>query len=78
MDAPCMKVKCGVTNCAYNEGHMCYANALEVNPMDGAKASISDETCCTTFKEKTWYRITKNRIISLLLIILFFRRDKIY
>jgi Domain of Unknown Function (DUF1540). len=54
MDAPCMKVKCGVTNCAYNEGQMCFANALEVNPMeDGAKASISDETCCTTFKDKT-------------------------
>ncbi|AEY66026.1 DUF1540 domain-containing protein [Clostridium sp. BNL1100] len=53
MDAPCMKVKCGVTNCAYNEGQMCYANALEVNSMDGAKASISDETCCTTFKDKT-------------------------
>ncbi|KNY28062.1 protein of unknown function DUF1540 [Pseudobacteroides cellulosolvens ATCC 35603 = DSM 2933] len=53
MEAPCMKVKCGVTNCTYNKSMMCYADALEVNAMEGKhKADISDETCCTTFKDK--------------------------
>lgn len=52
MDAPCMKVKCGVVNCTYNEEKMCYANALEVNSMNGQKAAASDETCCTTFQNK--------------------------
>ena len=52
MEAPCMKVKCGVTNCTYNQSKMCYAEALEVNTMGGKhNASMSDETCCTTFKE---------------------------
>jgi hypothetical protein len=50
-NAPCMKVKCGVENCTYNESSMCYAEALEVNPMKN-HASISDETCCTTFKDQ--------------------------
>ncbi len=49
-NAPCMKVKCGVTNCAYNESKMCHADALEVNPLS-TKATISDETCCTTFRD---------------------------
>jgi len=52
MEAPCMKVKCAVTNCTYNESKMCFADALEVNAMDGKQASMSDDTCCTTFKEK--------------------------
>lgn len=53
MDAPCMKVKCGVENCAYNKSLMCYAEALEVNAMEGKhQAGVSDETCCTTFKDK--------------------------
>lgn len=50
--APCMKVKCGVENCIYNEQRMCHADALEVNSMHGSKARISDDTCCTTFKNK--------------------------
>ncbi len=49
-NAACMKVKCGVANCAFNEDSVCFAEALEVNPMKGEKAAISDETCCTTFK----------------------------
>ena len=53
MDAPCMKVKCGVTNCVYNQSKMCYADALEVNAMEGKhNASMSDDTCCTTFKNE--------------------------
>lgn len=53
MDAPCMKVKCGVENCTYNKSYMCYADALEVNAMQGKQhADASDETCCTTFKDK--------------------------
>lgn len=53
MDAPCMRVKCGVTNCTYNESYMCYAGSLEVNAMQSKKhADISDDTCCTTFKEE--------------------------
>lgn len=52
-NAPCMKVKCGVLNCTFNEASMCYADALEVNAMGGKhNADISDETCCTTFKDK--------------------------
>jgi hypothetical protein len=50
--APCMKVKCGVVNCTFNKETMCYADALEVNAMKGHKADISDETCCTTFKDQ--------------------------
>lgn len=50
--APCMKVKCGVINCVYNESQMCHAEALEVNAMQGHQAGISDDTCCTTFKDK--------------------------
>ncbi|HEX3029812.1 MAG TPA: DUF1540 domain-containing protein [Clostridia bacterium] len=49
-NAPCMKVKCSVTNCTYNDEKMCYADALEVNAMKGSRAGISDDTCCTTFK----------------------------
>jgi hypothetical protein len=53
MDAPCMKVKCGVTNCTYNKSKMCFADALEVNAVEGKRhADISDETCCTTFKDR--------------------------
>ncbi len=53
MDAPCMKVKCAVTNCSYNQSEMCFADALEVNAMEGKhQASMSDDTCCTTFKSK--------------------------
>jgi hypothetical protein len=48
-----MKVKCGVLNCVFNEQSMCHADALEVNAMGGRhNADISDETCCTTFKDK--------------------------
>lgn len=50
--APCMKVKCSVLNCSFNEKKMCHADALEINAMGGKyDAEISDETCCTTFKE---------------------------
>lgn len=50
-NAPCMKVKCSVENCTYNKEYMCYADALEVNPMEQKQqARISDDTCCTTFK----------------------------
>lgn len=51
-NAPCMKVKCGVYNCTFNKESMCYAEALEVNSMKGHEADISDETCCTTFKDR--------------------------
>lgn len=50
--APCMKVKCGVSNCVYNDAQMCHADALEVNSMSGSQAEYSDETCCTTFKDQ--------------------------
>jgi len=53
MDAPCMKVKCGVANCTFNKDYMCYAEALEVNAMEGKHhADIGDETCCTTFRDR--------------------------
>jgi len=53
MDAPGMKVKCAVTNCNYNKSEMYFADALEVNAMEGKhQASMSDDTCCTTFKSK--------------------------
>lgn len=53
MDLHCMKVKCGVTNCAYNKNMRCFAEALEVNAMGGKHdAEFSEETCCTTFKDK--------------------------
>lgn len=52
MDAPRMQVKCGVDTCRYYQNHMCYANALEVNPMGDGKAVTSDGTCCTTFASK--------------------------
>ncbi|MCX7711165.1 MAG: DUF1540 domain-containing protein [Clostridia bacterium] len=51
-NAPCIKVKCGVENCTYNKDYLCFANGLEVNAMKGHKAGISDETCCTTFKDR--------------------------
>lgn len=50
--AQCMKVKCGVENCVFNTHMMCHAEALEVNALGGKhNAHISDETCCTTFKD---------------------------
>lgn len=51
-NAPCVKVKCGVENCTYNKELSCFANGLEVNAMHGHNAGMSDETCCTTFKDK--------------------------
>ncbi len=46
------KVKCGVENCVYNKDYACSAEALEVNPIRGAgEAHLSDDTCCTTFKD---------------------------
>lgn len=50
MDAPKMKVKCGVENCQYNKQLMCFADKLEVNAMGDNIAETSDGTCCTTFK----------------------------
>ena len=50
MDAPEIKVKCGVENCHYNKSQACQANALEVNAMGDGKAETSDGTCCSTFK----------------------------
>lgn len=52
MEAPKMKVKCGVENCHYNDQHMCHADSLEVNAMGIGtnKAETSDATCCSTFK----------------------------
>ena len=53
-NAPCMKVKCGVENCAYNRKNMCHADALEVNALSGKHdAEFSDETFCATFKDVT-------------------------
>jgi len=50
VDAPEIKVKCGVENCHYNKSQACQANALEVNAMGDGKAETSDGTCCSTFK----------------------------
>lgn len=50
MDAPSMKVKCGVTNCIYNKANMCHADNIEVNTMGDGMAKTSDGTCCVTFK----------------------------
>ncbi|MDP4092353.1 MAG: DUF1540 domain-containing protein [Bacillota bacterium] len=50
--AKCMPVKCSVTNCTYNDSHLCHADTLEVNSLTGNKAGTSDDTCCTTFKDK--------------------------
>lgn len=52
MSAPKMHVKCGVDNCNFNRGKMCYANDLEVNAMGDGKAQTSDGTCCRTFKNR--------------------------
>ncbi|MGE5474717.1 MAG: DUF1540 domain-containing protein [Ignavibacteriales bacterium] len=51
-NSPCMKVKCGVTNCEFNKELACFADALEVNPIANQKAKVSEETSCTTFIEK--------------------------
>ena len=52
MDAPCIKVKCNVSNCTYNKERMCYANGLEVNAHGDGNAETSDGTCCTTFNNR--------------------------
>ena len=51
MDAPRIRVRCGVDNCQYNKGHMCYAHKLEVNAMGDGHAHTSDGTRCSTFVE---------------------------
>lgn len=43
------QVKCSVTNCKYNESHICHADKIEVNAMGDGNARTSDGTCCTTF-----------------------------
>lgn len=49
MSGPRMEVKCGVTNCQYNENRMCHASSIEINAMGDGRARSSDGTCCTTF-----------------------------
>jgi hypothetical protein len=49
LDGPKMRVRCGVENCQYNKGHMCYAHSLDVNAMGDGHAHTSDGTCCSTF-----------------------------
>lgn len=51
LNAPKMRVKCGVDNCQYNKDHMCYAHMLEVNSAGMDQPHTSDGTCCATFKE---------------------------
>ena len=53
-----LQVKCSVTNCQYNEGHLCHANNIEVNAMGDGRAKSSDGTCCTTFINKSSTSIT--------------------
>lgn len=48
-----MSVKCSVTNCIYNNSHMCYADSIEVNAMGDGNARSSDGTSCTTFKNQS-------------------------
>lgn len=43
------KVKCSVTNCAYNEKYRCSASGVEVNAVGDGYALTSDGTSCQTF-----------------------------
>ncbi len=52
MEAPKMRVKCGVENCKHNQGRMCHAGDLEVNAMGDRNAQTSDGTSCRTFINK--------------------------
>lgn len=46
------KVKCGATNCSYNQEHICCANTIKV----GGKAATSEEsTCCASFLNRSVY-----------------------
>ncbi len=46
------KVKCGATNCSYNQEHICRANTIKV----GGKAATSEEsTCCASFLNRSVY-----------------------
>ncbi len=52
MEAPSIKIKCGVDNCLYNKNRMCHANALQVNASGDGKARSREGTCCSTFVSK--------------------------
>jgi hypothetical protein len=44
-----LSVKCSVSNCQYNQGHVCHADNIEVNAIGDGTARTSDGTSCKTF-----------------------------
>lgn len=50
--APKMEVKCSVDNCHFWKSNYCHADNLQVDPDSNAEAHTSDDTRCTTFKQK--------------------------
>lgn len=48
--APETKVRCEVKDCTYHRDDMCHADSICV---DGAHASTSGDTKCSTFKKKS-------------------------
>lgn len=45
-------IGCDAENCSYNEaGSICAASHIKV---DGQRANCTDETCCSTFKPKSY------------------------
>lgn len=49
-NAPCMEVKCNVSNCDYNKSQMCHASELKVHVQGDNVVNSSKGTCCATFK----------------------------
>lgn len=39
---------CGVTNCAYNEEHLCEKKEIKVS---GDHADVPEQTCCSSFRD---------------------------
>ena len=45
-------IGCNINNCANNTNGICYANKVSVN---GKKARTSNNTCCSSFVNKSGY-----------------------
>lgn len=46
-------MKCGIEECMHNQNMNCHADGIEVkSSVKDRKASMSENTCCDTFKPK--------------------------
>ena len=43
-------LRCSATKCVYNKEQLCSRDGIQV---DGANARTVDETCCSSFQERT-------------------------